>query len=183
MIDEKQEARECFERAAAELKESMDDNQDDVSLIVQYADLMQKLERRDEAEKYYLTAIEKDPEEATALNNLGYMWIEKGEKLGKAIKLVERALEIEPGNSAFIDSLGWGLFKRGKYKDALAKLKEAVEAGANDPVVFDHLGDAYMKNKMYEEAVANWEKALELEPEDADKIREKIEAISKELEE
>ncbi len=182
-MNEDQEARGYFERAADEIKKSMDDNEDDVSLVVQYADLMQKLERYDEAEKYYLVAIDKDPEQATALNNLGYMWIERGEKLSKAIKLIERALEIEPDNSAFIDSLGWGLFKKGKYKDALAKLKEAVEAGANDPVVFDHLGDAYMKNKMYEEAIANWEKAIEMEHEHPDEIRQKIEETRKRLEE
>ena len=182
LVGENEKAIEYYLKAANTAMKLLEEQEDNVSLMVQYADLMQKVERFDEAEKYYLLAIDREPQQATAMNNLGYMWIEHGEKLTKAIRLVEKALEIEPDNTAFLDSLGWGLFKRGKYREALEKLKTAVESGANDPVVFDHLGDAYLKNEMYEEAITNWGKALDLEHEDSESIEQKITETRNKLE-
>jgi tetratricopeptide (TPR) repeat protein len=181
-LGDKAKAGEYYQKAADELKATVEKTPDDVSLIISYADLLQKVGKPEEAEKYYIIAIEKDPNDASALNNLAYMWIEKGEKLDKALEYVKRALEIDPGNSAYLDSLGWALYKKKKYEEAVVELKKAIEAGADDPVMFDHMGDAFNKTKKYPEAIANWEKALGMDPQDPDEIKAKIDDAKKKLE-
>ncbi len=74
------------------------------------------------------------------------MYAERGQNLDEAIQLIEKALEIEPENGYFIDSLGWAYYQQGRYPEALRELKRAVERAKDDPVIFEHLGDAYAKN-------------------------------------
>ena len=91
------------------------------------------------------------------------------------MQLIGKALEIEPENGYFIDSLGWAYYQQGRYPDALRELKRAVEkAKEADPVIYDHLGDALAKNGLEEDAVVAWEKSLQLDP-TADGIKKKIE--------
>ncbi len=103
---------------------------------------------------------------AEACNHLGYMWAELGINLDEAEQLVLRALEMDPGNGAYIDSLGWVYFKQGRHHEALAELQRAASLlDPPDPVVLDHLGDAHEKLGQIPEAVRHWQKALELDPE------------------
>lgn len=101
---------------------------------------------------------------ARAYNYLGYMWADRGENLDEAGELIRRAVEIEPDNGAYIDSLGWYLFRRGEYEEALATLLRASSLLPEpDAVVFEHIGDACSKLGRTAEAVAYWEKALALD--------------------
>ena len=70
----------------------------------------------------------------------------EGQNLDEAVQLIAKALEIEPENGYFIDSLGWAYYQQGRYPEALRELQRAVERAKDDPVIFDHLGDAYAKN-------------------------------------
>ena len=109
------------------------------------------------------------------------MYAEKGQNLDEAVKLIGKALELEPENGYFIDSLGWAYFQQGRYPDALRELKRAVEkAKEADPVIYDHLGDALAKNGLEEDAVVAWEKSLQLDP-SADGIKKKIEEAKNRL--
>jgi tetratricopeptide (TPR) repeat protein len=110
--------------------------------------------------------ISLDPKHAEAYNYVGYMYAEKGINLDEAIRLIDKALEFEPENGYFIDSLGWAFFQQGRYPEALRELKRAVERikDKEDPVILDHLGDAYMKNGMVEDALVAWEKSIKLDP-------------------
>src|SRR5262249_3122830 len=93
----------------------------------------------------------------------------------EAVKLIGKALELEPENGYFIDSLGWAYFQQGRYPDALRELKRAVEkAKEADPVIYDHLGDAFAKNGLKEDAGGAWEKSRQLDPV-ADGTKKKIE--------
>lgn len=181
LMDEKENANEYFQKAIDDLKAQIEKSPDNLKLFVTLADFLQKINNEDEAEKYYQIAIDKDPKDATALNNLAYMWIEKGVKLDKALEYVRKALEIEPDNPAYLDSLGWGLFMKKKYNEAIAELQRAVKAGADDAVIYEHLGDAFYKVKKYQDAILNWEKALDLEPENPDEIKAKIDEAKKKL--
>jgi Flp pilus assembly protein TadD len=114
-----------------------------------------------------------DPKHAEAYNYVGYMFAERGQNLEEAVTLIKKALELEPENGYFIDSLGWAYYQQGRYPDALRELKRAVEKAKEDPVIYDHLGDAYAKNGFDEDALIAWEKSLALDP-NAEGVAKKI---------
>ncbi|RYD39905.1 MAG: tetratricopeptide repeat protein, partial [Verrucomicrobiaceae bacterium] len=132
----------------------------------------------DKAAELMRKCIELEPSEASeAYNYLGYMWVERGENLEEAGQFIRKAVEAEPDNGAFLDSLGWYYFKKGEYDNALKELTRASELiKPEDPVIFDHIADVYHKMGNVPEAVRNWQKALALKPEEKDekKIAEKL---------
>ena len=94
------------------------------------------------------------------LNYLGYMLADKGIRLPEALKLIRKAVEQEPMNGAYLDSLGWAYFKLGEYELAEENLRQAVERDQTDPTVHDHLGDLYEKTGRIRLAAAQWEISL-----------------------
>ena len=105
--------------------------------------------------------IAEDPKNADALNSFGYMLAERGQKLDEAVSLVERALAIDPGNGAYLDSLGWAYYKQNRFDQAEAPLREAAAKLPTVSVIQDHLGDLLNKRDLLAEAIAAWEKALD----------------------
>lgn len=116
--------------------------------------------------------IAKSPNNAAALNYLGYMLADKGQRLEYARDLIERAVKISPDNAAYLDSFGWVYYRLGKYPDALEHLKKASTL-TSDAVIFDHLGDVYSATGNKDEARRWWQKALELDPKNAG-LQEKL---------
>ena len=128
-----------------------------------------------EAEKYFRKCLELSPRFAEAMNYLGYMWAERGEKLDEAKKLIEKAVELEPQNAAFLDSMGWVLFKLKQPREALGWLQKAVQhAKEPDPTLYDHLGDIYCDLRQLDKARDAWRKSLDLEPND--QVKQKLSA-------
>ena len=100
---------------------------------------------------------------ATINNDLGYTWAEHDKNLDKAETLIRKALNLKPDEPAYLDSLGWVLFKRGDFEGAVKNLKQAAEAtSGQDAVIFEHLGDAYLKVQKQEDARKAWKRAIEL---------------------
>ncbi len=129
------------------------------------------------AEADFLKALELRPDQPLVLNYLGYSWIEQGMHLERARKMVERAVALRPNDGYIVDSLGWALYRLGKYQEAVVHLERAVELKPVDPVINDHLGDAYWQVGRRVEARFQWERALSFKPE-ADlvpRIRAKLE--------
>jgi Flp pilus assembly protein TadD len=120
--------------------------------------------------------LARDPKDATALNYLGYMFAERGARLDEAVDLVRRALEIEPDNPSFLDSLGWAYFRQGRLELADRPLTDAAAKLPTNSVVQDHLGDLRFKQGRYPEAVAAWERSLAGDGESIDRA-----AIEKKL--
>jgi tetratricopeptide (TPR) repeat protein len=114
---------------------------------------------------------------AQVLNYLAYSWVDRGENIDEAFKLLQRAVELSPRDGMIIDSLGWAYYRLGRYDDAVRELEKAVELKAGDPVINDHLGDAYWKTGREREARFQWNHAKDSgpEPEDLAKIVKKIE--------
>ncbi len=136
----------------------------------------ERTKRWPEAEQDFLTSLELKPDQALVLNYLGYSWIDRGQHLDKARKLIERAVELRPSDGYIIDSLGWVLYRLGEFEGAVKQLERAVSLRPQDPIINDHLGDAYWRAGRRLEAVFQWRHALVLKP-DRDTIpviREKL---------
>ncbi len=132
---------------------------------------------RAEAEKYFEKCLALAPDDAEALNYLGYMWAEKGEKLDRARAMIERAVKSDPTNAAFLDSLGWVLFQLGQPREAVEYLLKAIAQNDKpDATVFDHLGDAYAALNEMSKAREAWVKSLAIEASAA--VKKKLEAAT-----
>jgi len=116
------------------------------------------------------------PDQPLVLNYLGYSWIDQGMHLKEGMSLIEKAVQLKPDDGYIVDSLGWAHFKQGDFKEAVRFLERAVEIKPEDPTLNDHLGDAFWKVGREREARFQWNQALSLdpEPEDAEKIKAKI---------
>ncbi|HEY9080272.1 tetratricopeptide repeat protein [Magnetovibrio sp.] len=119
------------------------------------------------AEKDFLQALEFEPDQPLVLNYLGYSWIDQGLHLDRALKMIEKAVDLRPRDGYIVDSLGWGLYRLGQFDEAVKKLERAVMLRPADPVINDHLGDALWQVGRTREARFQWERAKTLEP-DAD---------------
>lgn len=123
--------------------------------------LLQHLGQHSEAEAALKKALQLDANNALALNNLGYIMIERNEKVEEALAMIQRAVKADPKNAAYLDSLGWAYFKLQKFEEAERYLTEAAQMGTS-PVILDHLGDAFEKRGKIPQARDVWEKALKL---------------------
>jgi tetratricopeptide (TPR) repeat protein len=137
--------------------------------------------RTNEAEAVFQELLEAEPQFAPALNYLGYMWAEEGENLDRALVMVSQAVNLEPDNGAYADSLGWTHFQLGNYEEARGHLERAADLVGDDPVVFEHLGDLYVVLGDLEKAREVYERALALEAENTEQVRRKLEELSGQL--
>jgi Flp pilus assembly protein TadD len=103
--------------------------------------------------------LKREPDQATALNFLGYLYAEHNQNLTEAETMVSRALELEPDNGAYLDSMGWVYYRLGRLTEARARLERAVEL-TGDPVVHEHLGDVYKDLRLLELAREQYLKSL-----------------------
>jgi len=130
---------------------------------------------REQAVKHFQKSLELKPDFDAALNYLGYMWAERGEKLDQARDLIEKALKVEPKNAAYLDSMGWVLFKQNQPKEALGYILKAVDLNEEpDATLFDHLGDIYSALDEPEKAREAWRKSLGVESSEV--VKQKLEA-------
>jgi len=122
-------------------------------------------ERGDEqnTESYLKKVLEIDPDYAPALNYLGYFYAEHGNNLQEAQRMINRALEQEPENGHYIDSLGWVLFKMGDLQAALRYIKDSLAKLGDHAEVYEHLGDIYCAMNERELALKAWNKSLEID--------------------
>lgn len=112
------------------------------------------------------TIITIQPGNADALNALGYTLTDRTNRHEEALALIERALAIKPMEAAFIDSLGWALYRLENFAEAVVHLRKALELFPNDEVAA-HLGEVLWVMGEQLEASTVWQKALELAPESA----------------
>jgi len=129
--------------------------------------------------------LDEFPDDVGAMNDLGYLWADENRRLPQALEMIRKAVEAEPDNGAYRDSLGWALYRLGRWDEAIAELQKAIEKQP-DGVVLDHLGDAYLKFHQVEKARDAWIRAAELlrkdkDEEKAKEIEEKIRKVDQEV--
>ena len=112
------------------------------------------------AEAAFKQLLSRDGEHAPALNYLGYMLAERGERLDESVNLLQKALQIDPENGSYLDSLGWAYFKAEKLDLAENNLRRAADQLKTNSVIQDHYGDVLFKLGRYGEAIAAWTRAL-----------------------
>jgi tetratricopeptide (TPR) repeat protein len=113
------------------------------------------------AEQQFRSILAVDPNNAMAMNYLGFMFAEEGIKLDEAVTLLKKAVELDPQNGAYLDSLGWAYFKQAHYDKAEEYLQKAILRMPQDPSLHDHLGQIYEKTDRLKQAAAQWEIALD----------------------
>jgi tetratricopeptide (TPR) repeat protein len=146
--------------------------------------------RYNEAEEQFKKVLASDPDHASALNYLGYMLADQNMKLEEALEYIKRAVDLDPANGAYLDSLGWAYFRLGKYELAEDNLLKASQKINTDPTVHDHLGDLYQKTGRLKLAATHWERALsewnrtiaaEVDPADAVRVQKKLDSAKMKL--
>ncbi|MGH9530337.1 MAG: tetratricopeptide repeat protein [Terriglobales bacterium] len=158
----------------------------------QYAEFLRGsvLERQKQygpAEEMFRKVLAANPQDAATLNYLGYMLADRGMKLDEALALVKKAVDLDPTNGAYLDSLGWAYFKLGKYDQAEDNLNKAshFQRMGSDPTVQEHLGDLYQKTGRLKLAAAHWQRAIEewnktvaaeIDQDDVAKVQKKLES-------
>ncbi|HUU45156.1 MAG TPA: tetratricopeptide repeat protein, partial [Acidobacteriota bacterium] len=128
-----------------------------------------------EAASLFSDLLAREPTNAAALNYLGYMYADSGVHLQESLTMIERALDQDPNNGAYLDSFGWILYRLGRYDEAEVQIRRALEILQSDATIFDHLGDILAARGRQQEAIENWRRALELDPENEDLQRKLLE--------
>ena len=148
------------------------------------ANLLDKMKKPDAVEAEYRKVLAADPQDAGALNDLGYMLADRNTRLPEALQMITKAIEEEPNNGAYLDSLGWVYFRLGRLPEAEESLRKALQFTPRDATVRDHMGEVLMKESKVKEAIAQWEVSLkewnasspaELEPAEVAKVKNKLE--------
>jgi len=142
----------------------------------------ERLDNWPQAEADFRAALAISPGEPNVLNYLGYSLVEKHLKLDEALAMIEQAVAARPQSGYIIDSLGWALFRLGRFDEAVPHMERAAELMSIDPVVNDHLGDVYWAVGRKLEAEFQWKRALSFidhgevsQDADPDRIRRKLE--------
>ena len=108
----------------------------------QLAVILEKLGRIEESTAEFRRLLADKPDDAQSLNYLGYSLADRGLELGEAERLIREAVRLDPANAAYIDSLGWVLYRLGRSTEAAAELEAAAGREPADATIWDHLGDA-----------------------------------------
>lgn len=112
--------------------------------------------------------LDEFPDDIGAQNDLGYLWADRGLHLQRSLRMVRRAVEAEPENKAYRDSLGWVFYRLCRFAEAVDELEKAAAGDEPSGVILNHLGDALAKAGRTAEARSRWQKALEAFRKEAD---------------
>ena len=125
------------------------------------------------AEKDFLSSLNKEPNQPYVINYLAYSWVEKGIKIEESLEMLRKANQLKKNDGYIIDSLGWALHKLKRYKEAKEYLQQAVTLMPSDPIVNDHYGDTLWMNGNKLQARYYWNYVLKLE-ETEEKLKETV---------
>lgn len=146
-------------------------------------EMLERQKKYEQAEKVFRQVVDADPENASALNYLGYMLADRGTRLTEAAELIQKAVSMEPNNYAYLDSLGWVYYRQDKLDEAERQLTHSVQLMGKDPTIHDHLGDVYFKQGKTKQAIEQWQSSLQewhsgapadAEPDEVAKVQKKL---------
>jgi tetratricopeptide (TPR) repeat protein len=152
--------------------------------------IYERQKKFDQAEQAFRQVLQQNPSNSMALNYLGYMLADRNTHLEEALTLIKKALDFDPQNGAYLDSLGWVYFKLGNYDQAEENLRRAADKSPNDATVQDHLGELYARTNRFKLAAAHWERALnewnksvpaDVDQQDVSRVTKKLESTKVKL--
>lgn len=163
-MDRFEEAVTAFDQVAAQAAEDPTQTVLSARFYLFYGGACERAGYYEKAERIFRDCLTVHPDTHEVMNYLAYMWAEQDRNLDEAMSLVKRALEYEPENAAYLDTLGWIYYRQERYADALDAIKQAYAIYGNDPVIADHLGDVHAALGQTEQAIAAWNLSLSLDP-------------------
>jgi tetratricopeptide (TPR) repeat protein len=166
-----------LEKAKRYLLRSNELKGDDRGTLLNLASVYEKLEQYENAEECLIKLHELAPDDPSVCNFYGYLLAVMGKNLDLAEQLILKALEGEPENGYYLDSLGWVYYQMGDYARAVVELEKASMRAPEDPVILEHLGDAYRALRRFDEARAAYQKSSELQGDNSE-ILEKIQSTT-----
>ncbi|HZR25790.1 MAG TPA: tetratricopeptide repeat protein [Vicinamibacterales bacterium] len=165
------------------LQEAQQKFPDDASVVFELGTVYDKQKKYVESEAVFQQILKKDPQNAAALNYLGYMLAERGERLDESVNLLKKALQLEPENGSYLDSLGWAYFKSDKLDLAEDNLRKAAEQQRTNSVIQEHYGEVLLKLGRYADAVTAFTRALDGDGSDIDRadVSKKLQAAKSKI--
>ena len=148
------------EQAARKAESYASEPQDNEIAWLLLGAVYERQKQFDKAETEFKKVLDVNPKNAQVLNYYGYMLADRGVRLEEAQDLIQRAVDLEPFNGAYLDSLGWVYYKENKLDEAEVMLHKAIEHEPHDPTIREHLGDVYAKQGHMDQAAVEWEKSL-----------------------
>jgi tetratricopeptide (TPR) repeat protein len=150
-----------------------------------YGSMYERQKKYDQAEQAFRKVLQMDATNSMTLNYLGYMLADRNVHLEEALGMIKRAVELEPQNGAYLDSLGWVYFRLGNFDQAEENLRRAAEKQPNDATIQDHLGELYARTGKLKMAAMHWERALsewnrsvaaDVDQQDVSRVQKKLES-------
>jgi tetratricopeptide (TPR) repeat protein len=189
-----QSVLEKLDKAEGLKPEAKDDEMDSVRYAL--SGVYVELNDLDKCTEQLQILLKRHPDSATYNNDLGFIWADHDKNLDEAEKMIRKAIDLErkqrkgnaellpeedKDNAAYIDSLGWVLYKKKQYAEAKKYLEEAVKEKEGQHVeILDHLADVHMALGEKDQAISVWKKALDTDP-DTKRDHKRMEEIRKKL--
>ena len=166
-----------YSEAVDQLTQILQVQPKNISAIFLLGAVYSDLDQKEKAKESFQKVLSLEPDHDGALNSLAYMDAQEGINLDQALKMIRRAINLDPSNGAYYDTLGWVLFKLGFNAESLMALEKA-QYYILDPIIYEHMGDVY--KTVNEPALARkfWLKSLAFDPKQP-KISEKIKELNK----
>jgi tetratricopeptide (TPR) repeat protein len=167
--------------AAEKLAESQEEK---IDVWFKRGAMFERMKNVAAAETEFRKVLAVMPDNPATLNYLGYMLTDRNLRLPEALAMIQKAVDSEPNNGAYLDSLGWVYFRLGRIPEAEDNMRRAVELTPHDPTMLDHYAEVLFKASKVREAIAQWEASLrewqtsspaELDTAEVAKVRDKLE--------
>lgn len=177
--------KENYETSMDAINLALEIDSENVGYIFHRSLIYEKLKNFEAQEKDLKTSIQMNSENPVPLNYLGFLYAERNEKKEEALNLILQAVELEPDNGAYQDSLGWIYFRMNRLEESLFHLTLAkqmmADSGQVDPIVMDHFGDVFKAKDDIVNAKEYWKKAFQISknPLDRERIQKKISSTQK----
>ncbi len=166
-----------LEQARAVLLKGLDHQDQSTSILFQLGVVEHEQGLVEKALEHMEKVINIDPDHAAALNFIGYTLAEQGLNLDRAEILIKKALNLDPENGYYLDSLAWLYFKSGKLDQAWETISSAVARVTDDPIIWEHYADIASALQKFEQARSGYEQALQHSPDNPAQIRDKLKSI------
>jgi len=133
------------------------------------------LEKHTAAVEWLEQVLDDDPQHIGTLNDLGYLWADQNKHLARAKNMLETAVQAQPENKSYRDSLGWAYFRLGDFQRAKIELEKAAAGDSPEGVILDHLGDTFQQLGNVKKARELWKQAIkQFDPQRDMKLRKVV---------